>query len=108
MKLLKGHFHVPRDCKYAVYIRTHGCEDPFLPLAAPLSSAHFAAGHASGCCAAVQQIQGRHSYVGFHELGTQHEVKALTPGFTLPACADADFAWSFELLLASSLAFSSA
>ncbi len=49
-----------------------------------------------------------HSYVGFHGLGTQHEENALTPGFTLPACADADFAWSFEFLLASNLAFSSA
>lgn len=43
-----------------------------------------------------------------HELEMQHEVKALTPGFDLPACADADFAWSFEFLLDSNLAFSSA
>ena len=57
---------------------------------------------------AVQQIQRSHSYVDFHELGLQREVKTLTPGFILPACADADFAWSFEVLLASNLAFSSA
>ncbi|KAA6416884.1 MAG: hypothetical protein FRX49_13142 [Trebouxia sp. A1-2] len=55
-----------------------------------------------------RQIQGSHSQMAVHELEMQHEVKALTPGFDLPACADADFAWSFEFLLDSNLAFSSA